>query len=416
VLEAGGAVGGKMASVQREGFTINRGAQLLPSAYAAAVRIARDAGVASSLQEFVPTLAVLRGGRQYRIRGAGAGMAIDGLRTGLLSPRSKLRLRRLAVDAWRMRQALTYDAHEERARWDTESVAEYCDRRLNSEIRDYLIDPLMRGLFLIDPLQMSVVDFFFTAVNLLGSKMLHYPAGYDFLPKALARQSGDVRFGVRVEEIRRTSRGVVVGCVADGKAQTLQAHGAVVALPAPAAAAVLPELDDRRRTILTGDIEQSVVFGIHLALTQRPPGDTVAITIPSREVDGLGAITFEHIGMPDCAPPGQGLISAYFAHDWCAPRMGRSDDELVTEALVLVDRLLPGVPATVKFAQVDRWAPSTPINRKGMHKLTAEFHRLSDPKDRIQLAGDFTSIATVNACVISGETAAARLAAVLGAA
>jgi oxygen-dependent protoporphyrinogen oxidase len=413
VLEGADAVGGKMGSVRRDGFVVNRGAQLLPTAYTATVQMARDVGLGAKLVEFTPTLAVVRNGRQHLIRGSGPGMALDGLRTALLSSRSKLLLRRLALDAFRMRAALTYENHGGRAAWDNETVAEYCERRLNAEIRDYLIDPLMRGLFLVDPLQMSIVDFFFTAVNLLGSTMLRYPAGYDFLARRLAERVGDVRLGTRVERVERTDDGVAVTWREQGGERRAVAGGAVIAVPGPVAPRLYPELDARVREILTREITHSVVIGVHLALARRPREEVVAITVPTRELDGLGAVTFDHIGMPDCAPPGKGLVSAYFSHDWSAPRADIDDERLLAEGVALVERIVPGIGANVEFAQIDRWAPSTPISRRGIHRLTAELQRRCDPRDRVQLAGDYTSIATVNGCVVSGETAAARLAATI---
>lgn len=412
MLERAGAVGGKMGSLERDGFTLNRGAQLLPTAYTAAVTLARDLGLGPSLQPFVPRLAVMRGGRRYELRGAGLGMALDGLRTGLIGPRSKLLMRRLAADTLRMRKAMTYEGHDARAEWDTESIAEYCARRLNDEIRDYVIDPVMRGLCLIDSREMSVVDFFFTALNMLGTPMLRYPAGYDFLPKALAGRLPDVRLGVEVESVTRTDAGVEVVVRQDrpgGTPETLTAGGAVLALPGPAIAAVYPGLDARRREILTRDTTTSIAFGVHYALPRRPPEDLVAITVPGRELEGLATITFEHTSMPTCVPPGKGLISGYFTDDWCRPRESSSDDLVIAEATALVDRVFPGVAGGAEFAVLDRWAPSIPVSRTGIHRLGAELHRLSDPHDRVQLAGDFASIATVNACVVSGEAAARRL-------
>jgi oxygen-dependent protoporphyrinogen oxidase len=411
VLERASEVGGKMASATRDGFTLNRGAQLLPSAYTATVALARDLGLGPQLCEFVPRLAVMRGGRRHELRGTGLGMALDGLSTGLLSPKSKLLMRRLVVDALRRRRAMTYDGHDARAAWDTETIAEYCARRLNAEIRDYVIDPVMRGLCLIDSREMSVVDFFFTALNMLGTTMLRYPAGYDFLPKALARRLRDVRLGVEVESVTRSAQGGVEVVVRDGSSgtQALSAAGAVLALPGPAIAAVYPGLDTRRREILTTETTTSVAYGVHFALPRRPPDDLVAITVPGCELEGLATITFEHTSMPTCVPPGKGLISGYFTDDWCRPRQSVGDEQVIAEATALVERVYPGVVGTAEFAALDRWAPSIPVSRPGFHRLSAELHRLSDPREPVQLAGDFASIATVNACVVSGEAAARRL-------
>ena len=413
LLEASDAVAGKMGAARRDGFTINRGAQLLPAAYDATLALARDAGMSGQLTRFTPKLGIVRDGRVHRLRGAGAGMAIDGLRTGLLSARSKALMPRLALDARRMKSALAYDAHEARAHWDGESVAEYCERRLNPEIRDYVIDPLMRGLVLTDAQQMPVVDFFFTATNLLGSPMLRYPAGFDFLGRALATQAGDVRLGARVERIERKGTRVEVSWRESEGERSLNAAACVIAVPGPSVPEVYPGLDDRRSEILTRDLDHSVVFGAHFALSRRPAEEAVAITFPAREMEGLGTICFQHQWMPDCAPPGKGLVSGFFVNDWCAQRTGRTDDELVAEMLPKIESVVPGISAEVEFTRIDRWEPCTPVPVTGMHELTAELEAVTDPADPVQLAGDFTTYATVNGCVVSGERAAARLSSTL---
>jgi protoporphyrinogen/coproporphyrinogen III oxidase len=409
VLEASGSVAGKMGATRRDGFTINRGAQLFPSAYTETLRLARDAGLDGELEEFTPLIGVLRDGRAHALRGAGPGMALDGLRTPLLSARSKALLPKLAIDAFRMRRALRYPEQEARARWGGETVAEYCDRRLNAEIRDYLIDPLMQGLVLTDAKRMPVVDFFFTAANLLGSPMQRYPAGYAFLCEGLAERIGDVRLGSRVERVEHTRGGVEVVWNGPEGEREAEASGCVIAIPGPMVPAIHPGLDERRAEILTREIDQSVAFGVHLALSSPPAGELVALTVPSREMDGLATITFDHVSMPGSVPPGKGVASAYLTNDWCAPRRRLSDAELLAEVMPKVESLLPGISETVEFTEIDRWEPCTPLSVAGIHALIAELGRLSEPADPVQLAGDFTTYATVNACVISGEFAAARL-------
>jgi oxygen-dependent protoporphyrinogen oxidase len=408
VLEGEEVVGGKMVASRGDGWVINRGAQLLPASYDAALALARDAGAGADLRPFVATLSILRDGTEHQLRGAGLGMAVDGLRTDLLSWRSKLLLRRAALDAIRMRRALDYEAHAERARWDTESIADYCARRLNDEIRDYVIDPLMRGLFLSDAQQMSIVDFYFTAARLLGAKLLLYPAGLDFLPRALAR-SLDVHTSARVSRVERTDGGVAV-TLTD---RVEEADGCVIAMEGPATAAVYPGLDPRRRDILTREMEQTAVYGLHFGTSHPIRDDVVAITIPRREREGLGTITFQHVYMPHCVPPGKGLVSAWWDNDWCSARETVPDEDVIAEMLPIVETVVPGVGAAAEFTRLDRWSPATPLGRVGNHVLAAELDRLADTSGRVQLAGDYLSLATINGAVVSGEAAARRLHAML---
>src|SRR6202011_5029109 len=90
-------------------------------------------------------LGTIRDGRVRRLRSNG--LVMDGLRTDLLSWRSKVRARRILVDALRMRSSLSYENLGLAARFDVETAAEYCERRLNPELREYLVEPVLRALF-----------------------------------------------------------------------------------------------------------------------------------------------------------------------------------------------------------------------------------------------------------------------------
>jgi oxygen-dependent protoporphyrinogen oxidase len=78
-----------------------------------------------------------------------------------------------------------------------------------------------------------------------------------------------------------------------------------------------------------------------------------------------------------------------------------------------LDRVVPGIADEIEFAEITRWQPAALRSEPGMHKLIAELDRRLDNGHRIQLAGDFLSIPSINGSVVSGETAARRLATVL---
>src|ERR1700710_3037533 len=101
VLEASAEVGGKTAALGRDGFTLNRGAAVLPASYTAFRRLAADVGFRGRLVPVEASLKVPRGSDVHELRISGRGALIDAARTGLLSARAKLQLRHLAVDAFK---------------------------------------------------------------------------------------------------------------------------------------------------------------------------------------------------------------------------------------------------------------------------------------------------------------------------
>jgi oxygen-dependent protoporphyrinogen oxidase len=155
----------------------------------------------------------------------------------------------------------------------------------------------------------------------------------------------------------------------------------------------------------------TTVLGLHVG-TSRPlrAGGNVALTIPRVEQEGLSTLTFQDTYNSDAAPAGRGLVSAWFDNDWSTPRYDLDEDALKAEMLAIVNRVLPELAAVTEFTRIDRWRPCTPLNRPGLHTQSAELDRLVPAGDRIQLAGDFFGLATINGAVVAGEVAAERLA------
>jgi oxygen-dependent protoporphyrinogen oxidase len=412
VLEAGPTLGGKMSSIRRDGYVINRAANILPCSYAALTALVREVGLGEQVGEIPAVLGVPRDGRIHRLRATGLGMVVDGVRTPLLSPRAKLRLGRLLVDALRMKDSLSYRNLGAAARYDTETVAEYCDRRLDPEIREYLVEPILRALFTLNADTVSVVDFFFAAVNFVGSGLMRYPGGIDFLVQALADQL-HVRTGARVACVQADSRGARVDWVdAEGVWHEEDVAAAVLAVSGAQVPDLYPGLDPVRRDILANRLRYCITYAGHFALRHRPAEPALIVPVPRGEDPNLCVVTFDHYSSPDCVPPGAGLVSSYWLHEWGAARRDRSDDEVVAEMLPAMARIVPEIADELVFAQVDRWDPAVVRSYPGWyaHVATlAEVAAREGSAERVQLAGDYLSASSTNACAVSGELAARRL-------
>src|SRR5439155_26996839 len=135
-------------------------------------RLAGDVGCADQLVPLATSLRVPREGRTHELRVSGRGALVDALRTELLSPKAKLDLRHVAVDAIRLRRSMSYTDHGALAAADRESVGAYGERRLGAEAREWAIDPLTRGLWVVDPDPISSVDLFFALVKMFGPGMM----------------------------------------------------------------------------------------------------------------------------------------------------------------------------------------------------------------------------------------------------
>lgn len=409
VLESGPTVGGKMSSVCQDGYTVNRAANILPSSYQTVRELAEDVGLSGQVGAMAAVLGVPRDGRIHRLRASGFGMLSDGARTPLLSVRSKLRLRRMLVDALRMKSSLSYANLGAAARYDTETVAEYCARRLDPEIREYVVEPILRALFTCNADTVSVVDFFFAAVNFVGSGLMRYPGGIDFLVRALAEQL-DVRTQARVTSVEATADGVAVTWVAeDGSEHVEEAAAAVLAVSGAQVPGLYPGLDPVCQDILTNRLHYCVTYAGHFALRHRPAGDAQVVPVPRSVDENLCVVTFDHNSSPASVPAGAGLVSSYWLHEWGLARRGSTDDEVIAEMLPAMDKVVPGIADELVFARLDRWDPAVVRSYPGWYSHVATLGERMNDTDRVQLAGDYLSASSTNACAVSGELAARRV-------
>jgi oxygen-dependent protoporphyrinogen oxidase len=409
VLEAADAVGGKMVSTERDGYVLNRGATTLPSSFSNLIQLCADSGLGRPFKPLTPSIGIPRDGRmRFLVRHAGLGAAVDGIRTDLLSWRSKLLLRRFVADVKRWRQQLDGDEnYETAARLDTETVASYAQRRLNQEILDYLIDPLLRGLYLSETSNMSVVDLFLSVTKLGGGGPMEYPSGIDFLAKRLA-SFVDVRTGATVRDVRHVDGGVrTVWHDAEGE-HTIDSRGCVLAVNGPVVPKIYPDLSDRQRELIES-IRYKSVLKATFALRRLPPNVPTIVPVPRAAGIGLGVVNVDTRAMPHSAPAGKAVVSGHWVDEYSKAAVGRSDEELLPEMIEHMESVIPGLSAELEFAEVVRWEIATNARYIGFYDTVSELRRSLDPDDVVQLAGDFLGISGTVTSVESGERAAAAL-------
>jgi oxygen-dependent protoporphyrinogen oxidase len=415
VLEATDYIGGKMSSLQVDGFTLNRGATLLPTSYTEVKSLITELGLMDQISEFPAVIAIPREGQVHRLRVPGVGAAVDGLTTKLISPKSKLKLGRLAMDAFRVRKALSYSDVGKLATIDTETIGEYAGRQLNREILEYVIDPITRGLYMTDADPLSVAEVFFSASKVLGSGFMRYPGGIHFLNMALAERVRDVRTGAAVRSVERDDAGVTITWDQGGREQTERVAGCVIATPGHVLPSIYPQLDARQRDILTDEIRYVSCIVIHHALHTRPADPATVMSIPRGEDDGLGIIVFGHQNSTTAVPAEKGLVSSYWMDSYSVANADLRDEELLEKTLPAVEKFIPGLSNLVEFNYVQRWKQGWVRTTAGTYRSMAEFTRRMDPSHRVQVAGDFLTIPGTNGSLSTGDNAARRLCgAVLG--
>lgn len=408
VLEAEGHVGGKMASVQRDGFTINLGAGVYAGSYSGLFRVVDELGLTEKLTKPATVVGVLYGGRPHWLRGNGIGAVIDFLRTPLLSLRDKMLLRRLIVDTVRARRGIDFADAQARAALDTESVEQYCARRLNHRIQERLLAPLLGGLWVVDGRTMSVVELYFLVAKFLAGGLRGYTGGIDFMARELATRL-DVRTSCRVELVEQGEDDAHVVWTHGDTQNDETVDGVVLSVDAPHVVPLYPGLEPSLQKILTDGLPQASYGTLRIALSRRPDIDAMFLAVPPGEITGVGTIAFEHNISPGAAPKGKGLIGVFLLHDWAHTRLGLSDEALIEQIVPGLNVVIPGIVDLIEFVEVSRWEPATLRSVAGLHTRIAELDRSLDDGRRVQHAGDYLSVATIEGAVAAGETAARRL-------
>ena len=415
VLEAAPRPGGKLRTERRDGFLIEAGPDSFLTAKPAAVELCRDLGLADAL---IPQLQprgayVLRRGRLVPIP---AGMRLVHptrpwalLRSPLLSPAG--RLRALAHPLMPPRRDAGAD----------QSVGAYVQRRYGAELLRVLGEPLLAGIHLADPWQLSLAATFpalhaapprdgpsarsgsrrsgttpsAPLPHLRGSPFASLTGGMQQLSNTLAACLGrSLRTGTTVAAIRAVAGGyrLRLDGSAAGNAEELAATAVVVTTPAAAAARLVNRINTPLAELLgAAEATSSAV----VTLGYRDPDIALPLPgsgflVPRGEGSRLLACTWSSTKWAGRVPGG-GVLVRGFVGGWRHPELlDCSDDELVALVRAELAGILGGgfagaAPPAVQ--DVQRWPHGTPFYRVGHRQWLARVQEAYNATPGLWLAG-----------------------------
>jgi oxygen-dependent protoporphyrinogen oxidase len=412
LFEANDYLGGRIRTVERDGFLIDQGASVMPTGYRSLLGVVRAAGLEGELVEGGSTLAVAREGDIHYLDGRR--LVRDAMRTRLVSPRSKLTLAKLALDVLRVRRHLDYEDLSRAAAFDTQSAGDYARARLNGEILEYLVDPSVGALVGPSSEDVSVVDLWFCLAKFIGAKFLAFGGGMRSYPELLGPRF-DVELGARVLAVEEHGEEVIITWRnSDGVEHTESAAGCVVTVLTPTAVEILPGLDRWRADFLRR-IRYTKQVNPSVALSRPPVGVPASyIEVPRVAHPGLLGIVMEHNKAPGRVPSGKGMITVYTESGWAEELLSEDDDAVTKKVVEAADSVLPGIADAVEFAVVSRWDRMGPISWPGYWREMGQFNEIRKSRDRlIQLAGDYFATPNLNTASTAGERAARELLAAL---
>ena len=431
LFEAAGRLGGSIATVERDGYLVEWGADMFVTDKPAAVGLCERLGIAGRLQganaAYRRSL-ILRAGRPVPVPEGFVLMAPASMLSVLASPILGLRGKlRAACEPLVPRRAQTGD----------ESLASFVERRLGREALDRLVEPLVAGIYTGIPERLSL------AATL--PRFLEMERQHGSLWRAARRaRSGKQASGARYElfvslprgmrelvealEARLAGGGVRLELAAEVTGLAEQRGGyelgwqrrtatsrehfdaVVMALPAPRAVPLLRGVAPgvaRELAAIRHASSAIVVSGYRLSQV-RHPLDAFGLVVPAVERRQVFAVSFASRKFSGRAPEGSIELRSFVGGIRQPHLCERSDEALCALVRRELGEML-GVRGRPEMELVARHDRAMPQYDLGHLERVAVIERELDRYPSLALAGNALRGVGVPDCVDSGERAAERL-------
>ncbi|MBP2241091.1 oxygen-dependent protoporphyrinogen oxidase [Cytobacillus eiseniae] len=423
LIEASHRLGGKMQTVIRDGFVIERGPDSFLARKMSASRLAKEVGMEDSLISNTAGKSFIVARERLHSMPGGSIMGIPTevgpfITTGLFSLPGKMRA---ATDFILPRSKPNED----------QSLGAFFRRRLGNEVVENLIEPLLSGIYAGDIDRLSLLSTFpqFYQVEqkhrslILGMKKSAPPkekkvekketGGFLTFTKGLQSfidaiesklEKDSVLKGVQVRHVQKKDRNYEV-IMSDGK--SLQADSIIMAVPHHVTQSIF---SDYR---FFDPFKASTMPSTTVA--------TVALAFPAeaikKDIDGIGfvvsrncdytitACTWTHKKWPHTAPEGKVLLRCYVGRPGDEAVVDVSDDEMIKIVLDDLNKTM-NITMDPDFAVISRWRDSMPQYTVG-HKermANAAIH-LEKELPGIYLAGSSYDGLGIPDCIDQGEKA-----------
>ncbi|MFE6176535.1 protoporphyrinogen oxidase [Streptomyces sp. NPDC056464] len=425
VLEASQRVGGKLLPGEIAGVRVDLGAESMLARRPEAVALARAVGLDERLQPPATASASIWTRGALRPMPKGHVMGVPGTAAALSGVLSDEGLARIERDADLPRTEVGDDV----------AVGEYVAARLGREVVDRLVEPLLGGVYAGDAYRISMrsavpqlyqaaktYDSISEAVREIQAKaaadqqtgpvFMGIEGGVGRLPLAVAEsvraRGAEIVTGAPVTELRRETSGgwrVVAGD------RVLRADAVVVAVPAPAAAALLRAEVPEAAAELDG-IEYASMALITLAYrradTDIPAGS--GFLVPPVDGRTIKASTFasQKWGWIADEDPDTLVLRTSVGRYGETEILGRDDDHLV-EVSRRDLKEATGLDAAPLQTRVTRWTDGLPQYPVGHHARVARVREHVAGVPGLAVCGAQYDGVGIPACIASAYAAVDRL-------
>lgn len=378
VLDSGDAVGGRIRTDHVDGFTLDRGFQVLNTAYPALDGLV-DLD-ALDLRAFDASVGVLVDGRRVQV-----GNPLQDPRTLLPTLTAPLGgpAGKAALGAYAAR-CLALPASVIRRRSDVSAAEAWRRARIPQDVVDGLLRPFLSGVVLEDDMSTSR-RFTDLMVKMFGRGRSTVPArGMQALPEQVASRlpEGTVRLGTEVDRV--TGTGV------DGPGGSLSSRAVVVATDGWSASRLLP-----------GAVAEPSPRGVTTVYHEAPadPGLTGSLMLDGGPSPVANSIAIS-VAAASYAPAGRVLVSTSMVH---RPRSAPAGDG--PELRAALSRL-HGTDTTGWRLVATYDLPLALPGMPAPHRMRTPVRVSGGAGDVVYVAGDHRDTSSIQGAIVSGRRAA----------
>ncbi|WP_409341718.1 protoporphyrinogen oxidase [Paenibacillus sp. MBLB4367] len=392
IVEKSGTIGGKIHTLRQDGFVIEKGPDSFLARKTPILDITRELGLEDELTATNP-----KGKQSYILHKGKLHPMPPGLVLGIPTEIGPFMKSGLISVAGKARAALDLLLPVRKGDAD-ESLGDFIERRLGSEVLDHIAEPLLAGIYAGDTHRLSLQATFpqfqeaerkygslikgmmanrKSAAAAAGlpeiaqkSVFLTYKNGLSTLVEALLDELNDVRIvsGQGVQAVVRNEEAAGGGdatgegsdySVVMENGEKLPADGVIAALPAYALSKLFPGVPGVEAL---GSIRYVSVANVIMAFNRedvRHPLNGSGFVIPRKEGRFITACTWTSSKWLHTAPQGKVLLRCYVGRTGEEERLLYADGELVDKVRKDIGEL-HGINAKPLFAEVTRLNDSMP--------------------------------------------------------
>jgi protoporphyrinogen/coproporphyrinogen III oxidase len=407
VIEKQGAVGGRVRSVYLKDVMLDSGALFLVNSYKHAFQLIRDLGMEEQLLPIKTRNGIVARNRIFTLPPRSF---IDIL--SLLPPKSLLNICRMMVGMLVRTGELRLDNLLKSYRLDTETVADYLNRKNDRTLLEYIIDPILQGLWYWHSSSTTKVALYLLLKQAPMMRLYSLRNGMGTLSDAIARHVNVCVETRAICSIYDSESRTWKTTVQDAQGERMIESDIVVCtLPATTVNGIFPDLPGPIKAFFDG-IQYTSIITIHLLLNEKTRlPQYYGLYYPSIGTKAIAAVAIQTNKVSLGAEQDQTLVSMYASTDFSRELAGRSEDEIRKAMIEKLEASYPfsqhELSKSISASKIIRLEPALPVFNAGYICTLKSFRETleNDLPPGLFFAGDFVGGPHIEGAVVSAENA-----------